>query len=340
MAKAIVGLNGFGRIGRAFTRIALERGSFDIAVINTRKTPVAMMAYLLQYDSLYRKYGKEVKVDGNNLIVGDKRIAVTQGGMPSEVPWGSYGVNVVVDATGAFEKKEELEGHLHDGVQKVILTSPSKDEVTPHVVLGVNDETFPFAEEAVISNASCTTNCAAPMLKVLQDAFGIERAMLTTAHAYTSTQELLDDASKNEARSRAASLSIVPTTTGAADAVARVLPELKGKIDGLSLRVPVPVASFTDLSVVVAKQVSVEEVHAVFKKAAEGPMKGILGYEHTVLVSSDYIGNTHSCTYDDNYTKVVDGTLVKVAGWYDNEWGYSSRLVDLVERLDEKGALH
>lgn len=333
MKRLKVGLNGFGRIGRAFTRIALKKNSFDLVAVNTRKTSNKMMAYLLQFDSVYRKFELGVKEETGGISVDGKQIATTQGDDPAQIPWEKYGVDVVVDATGAFNKKEELKKHLRGSVKKVILTAPAKDEETPHLVLGVNDNNFDFNTQDVISNASCTTNCASPMFKVLDDNFKIVSGFLTTDHAYTQTQPLLDDTSKSPDRSRAAGLNIVPTTTGAAKAVVKTLPNLEGKIDGMAIRVPVPTVSFSDISAVVEKTTTIEEVNSAFKQASETSMKGILAYETEVLVSSDYIGSPYSCIFDANYTKVINNNFVKIFGWYDNEWGYSVRLVDLVERL-------
>lgn len=333
MKRLKVGLNGFGRIGRDFTRIAFKRNSFDIVAVNTRKTPNNMLRYLLQYDSVYRKFEMAVIEEADGISVNDKKIFATQASDPQQIPWEKYGVNVVVDATGAFEKSGDLKKHLRGSVKKVILTAPSKDEETPHVVLGVNDKDFDFARCDIVSNCSCTTNCASPMFKILNDNFKIVSGFLTTAHAYTSTQELLDDPAKSDERSRAAVLNIVPSTTGAAKAVVKTLPHLSGKIDGMAIRVPVPVVSFSDVSAIVEKPTTVDEVNQKFKVASETSMKGILKYETEVLVSSDYIGSTYSCTFDANYTKVINGNFVKIFGWYDNEWGYSTRLVDLVEKL-------
>jgi glyceraldehyde 3-phosphate dehydrogenase len=335
MKKIKVGLNGFGRIGRAFTRIALERGTFEIVAINTRKTPTDMMAYLLQYDSVYRKYSQEVKVEADGLSVGGKKIVTLLNDKPENIPWEKYGVDIVVDATGAFVKQPDLIRHLKGTVKKVVLSAPAKDDETPFVVLGVNDDKFDFAKSQAISMASCTTNCSAPMFKVLNDNFKVVTGFLTTTHAITISQSLLDDAGKKPGTSRAAFTNIIPSTTGAAKAVARVIPELAGKVDGMSLRVPVATGSITDISAVVEKPTTPEEVNKVFKEASMGSMKGILGYEDKILVSSDYIGSPYSCIFDANYTKVVGGTLVKVFGWYDNEWGYSTRLVDTVEKLSD-----
>ena len=333
MQKIKVGLNGFGRIGRAFTRIALTRDNFEIVAINTRKTPTSIMAYLLAFDSVYRKFGMEVKEESDKISVNGKKILTLLNDRPENIPWDKYGVDVVIDATGAFNKKQDLEKHLKGSVKKVILTSPAKDEETPFVVLGVNDDKFDFKNSTVISNASCTTNCSAPMFKVINDNYKVVSGFLTTTHAMTATQSLLDEAKKNESLSRAAFINIIPSTTGAAKAVARVIPELKGKVDGMSLRVPVATGSITDISVIVEKPTTVEEVNKKFKEASETSMKGILGYENRTLVSSDFIGSPYSCIFDANYTKVINGNLVKIFGWYDNEWGYSTRLVDLVERL-------
>ena len=330
-----VGLNGFGRIGRSFARIALQKNLFNIVAINTRKTPNEMLAYLLQYDSIYHKFGMEVKADNDGILVNDRKIYTTLSSTPEEIPWEKYQVDVVIDATGAFTKKIDLERHLKGTVKKVILTAPSKDDETPHVVLGVNDDKINWEKETVISNASCTTNCAAPMFKVLNDNFKIVSGFLTTVHAVTMTQNMLDDAGKNPERSRAAFLNIIPSTSGAAKAVVKTIPELEGKIEVGAIRVPVATGSLSDVSALVEKKTSVEEVNEAFKKASEDKMKGILDYQTEVLVSSDYIGSPCSCVFDANYTKIVNGNNIKVFGWYDNEWGYSCRLVDLVYKLSE-----
>ena len=334
MKRIKVGLNGFGRIGRAITRITSNRNTFEIVAINTRKTAPDMLAYLLQYDSVYRRFGKKVEFGADFISVDGKKIPALMTAEISAIPWDQYGVDVVIDATGAFTKKEDLMKHIKGSVKKVLLTAPAKDETT-HVVLGVNEEAIDWKNEQVISNASCTTNCAAPMFKVLEKEFGVEMGYLTTVHAYTATQSLVDDAKKKIDLSRAASLNTIPSTTGAAKAVSRVIPTLVGKLDGMALRVPVPTVSFTDISAVMKKDVTAEEVNNAFKKYAEGVMKGVLSYETAQLVSSDFIGDTHSCIFDSNYTKVINGKLVKVFGWYDNEWGYSSRVVDLVEKVSE-----
>lgn len=330
MAKLKVGLNGFGRIGRAVARIAEGNDSFEIVHINTRKTPNKTLAYLLKYDSIYRTFNKEVKATEDGIEINGRTITTSLSAEPSQIPWGNAEVQVVIDATGVFVTKPELSKHLRDTVKKVILTAPAKDAETFHIVLGVNELD---QNENVISNASCTTNCAAPLFSVLHNNFKIVRGYLTTVHAYTITQSLLDDSAKSPDRGRAAALNIIPSTTGAAKAVGQVIPELKGKMNGISLRVPVPTGSFVDIAAVVEKETTPEEINSLFKKESEGAMKGIIGYAEDVIVSSDIIGSTYSSIFDPNYTDVIDGTFVKVYGWYDNEWGYSSRLVDLVEKL-------
>jgi len=333
MSKLKIGLNGFGRIGRAVTRIITLRGSCEIVHINTRKTSNEMLAYLLRRDSVYRTFEKPVKALPDGIEVDGRKITTSQCADPSEIPWEGFGVNLVIDATGAFTTTEKLMPHVRGSVKHVILTAPAKDKETTHVVLGVNDEGIAFPETCIISNASCTTNCAAPLFQVLHKEFGISKGYLTTVHAYTQTQSLLDDAGKSEERSRAAALNIIPSTTGAAKAVGEVIPELKGKMDGIALRVPVPTGSFVDITAILNKPTTKEELNSVFKRYSEGPMKGILDYAEDVIVSSDIIGSTYSSIFDPNYTNVLDGTFVKIFGWYDNEWGYSSRIVDLVEKF-------
>lgn len=330
-----IGLNGFGRIGRAFTRLAFDKNLFNIVAVNTGKTPPDMLSYLLKYDSVYRTYDKEVTAQSDGITIKGQKVFSFNIKNPNEIPWEKHYVDIVIDATGLFKTRDDLKKHLRGSVKKVILTAPAKDNSIPHIVLGVNDQDFDFKGANIISNCSCTTNCAAVMFKVLNDNFQIVSGFLTTAHAYTSSQQLLDNSSKEFTRSRAAALSIIPSTTGAAKAVAKVIPELFGKIDGMAIRVPTPVGSLTDVSAVVEKQTTAEEVNEVFKAAEENSMKGILHYEKTPLVSSDYIGSPYSCILDANYTKVVAGNLVKIFGWYDNEWGYCCRLVDLVIKLSE-----
>ena len=334
MKKIRVGLNGFGRIGRAFTRIALTRGNFEIAVINTRKSENKMMAYTLQYDSVYRRFAKKVTATDRGLDIDGVVIPTILNDKPENIPWEKYDVDVVVDATGAFTKTDDLQKHIKGTVKKVLLTSPAKDDM-PHIVLGVNDRDIDFAGQGVFSNASCTTNCASPLFKVLHDNFNIVSGALTTVHAVTQTQSLLDDNGKSFDRSRAAFQNIIPSTSGAAKAVAKTIPDLKGKLEVGSIRVPVPTASLSDVTVIVEKKATVEEVNVAFKAASEESMKGILQYETETLVSSDYIGSPYSCVFDANYTKVINGYMIKVMGWYDNEWGYSTRMVDLVEKVSD-----
>lgn len=333
MKRIKVGLNGFGRIGRAFTRIALMRDVFDIVAINTRKNTPDLLAYLLQYDSIYRKFAKQVTHNDKEILTDGKPITVFQNSDPSTIPWDTAGVDVVVDATGAFTTKADLSKHIKGSVKKVILTAPAKDEETPHVVLEVNDAAINWEKETVISNCSCTTNCMSPMLKVLHSTSAVLAAYMSTTHAYTQSQAMVDDANGSPDRSRAAPLNIVPSTTGAAKAVVKTLPMLKGKIEGIAMRVPVATGSFSEITALVDKKVTAEEVNQAFKAASEGDMKNIMAYETTQLVSSDYIGSPFSCTFDANYTKVINGHLVTIFGWYDNEWGYSCRLVDLVEKV-------
>lgn len=330
-----IGLNGFGRIGRAFARIAFEKNLFNIVAVNTGKTKPDMLAYLLKYDSVYRTFEKEVLAEKDGITVDGQKIASSNIRAPEEIPWEKYNVDIVIDATGVFKTRADLKKHIRGSVKKVILTAPTNDDSIPHVVLGVNDQDFDLKNADIISNCSCTTNCAAPMFKVLNDNFKVVSGFLTTAHAYTISQQLLDNSAKEYTRARAAALSIIPSSTGAAEAVAKVIPTLAGKIDGMAIRVPTPVGSLTDVSAVVEKSTTDEEVNKAFKSASSGAMKGILHYEETPLVSSDYIGSPYSCILDANYTKVINGNLIKIFGWYDNEWGYSSRLVDLVKKLSE-----
>lgn len=333
MKRLNIGLNGFGRIGRAFTRIAFEKKLFNIVAVNTGNTPPPILAYLLKYDSVYRTYVKEVKEADGGITVDGEKIAISMIREPKDISWEKYHVDIVIDCTGVFKTRDTLKDHLRGSVKKVIVTAPVKDDSIPHIVLGVNEDEFDFARSDIISNASCTTNCAAPLFKIVNDYLKIVSGFLTTAHAYTSTQQLLDNSSKEYTRSRAAALSLIPSTTGAADAIGKVILMINGKIDGMAIRVPTPVGSFSDISAVVEKPTTKEQVNDLFKQAAETTMKDILAYEETPLVSSDYIGSPYSCIFDANYTKVINGNFVKIFGWYDNEWGYASRLVDLVSKL-------
>ncbi len=323
-----VGINGFGRIGRLVFRRALEIGGFDFVSINDL-TSAGTLAHLLKYDSVHRRFNGTVEVDGNDLIINGDRLKITAQRDPNNLDW--TGVDVVIEATGIFVTREALSVHIKNGARKVVLTVPAKDEIDATIVLGVNDSIL-TGEEKIISNASCTTNCLAPMVKVLQDAFGIEKGLMTTVHSYTNDQQLLDLPHKDLRRSRAAAVNIIPTTTGAARTVGKVIPELKGKLDGFALRVPTPDGSITDFVAVLKQETSIEEVNAAMKAAADGPMKGILEYTADPIVSSDIIGNPHSTILDSLLT-MVSGNLVKVVGWYDNEFGYSCRVVDLVRKI-------
>ncbi|HNQ31322.1 MAG TPA: type I glyceraldehyde-3-phosphate dehydrogenase [Candidatus Woesebacteria bacterium] len=333
MSPIKIGINGFGRIGRAVARLALDNPAIELVAINTRKGKNELMAYLLQYDTVYRKYHKTVVANDKGLMVDGKQIATTLADKPENIPWEQYGVQVVVDATGAFTKSEDLTKHIKDTVKRVVLTAPAKDD-TPTIVLGVN-ESDELLKSPVLSNASCTTNCAAPLFKVLNDSFGIVMGQMTTIHAYTMTQSMMDDANKEMERSRSAVSNIVPSSSGAAKAVVKVVPDLKGKIEVFAVRVPVPVGSASDLAVVLSREVTPDEVNAAFQAASQNSMQGILGYATDLLVSSDIIGSTYSTVFDPRYTKVTAGKMVKVFGWYDNEWGYSCRVIDLVVKMSK-----
>lgn len=323
-----VGINGFGRIGRLVFRRALEVGGFDFVSINDL-TDAATLKHLLKYDSVHGRFNGTVEVDGNDLIVNGDRLKITAERDPANLRWD--GVDVVIESTGIFTKREQCALHLANGAKKVLLTVPAKDEIDATIVLGVNDHIL-TGNEKIVSNASCTTNCLAPLVKVLNDAFGLEKGLMTTVHGYTNDQRLLDLPHKDLRRARAAAINIIPTTTGAARTVGKVIPELKGKLDGFALRVPTPDGSITDFVATVSRETTVEEVNAAMKAAAEGSMKGILEYCEDPIVSSDIIGNSHSSILDAQSTMVM-GNLVKVVSWYDNEYGYSCRVVDLVKRI-------
>ena len=322
-----VGINGFGRIGRNFFRAAAASGA-DIEVVAANDLgDVKTMAHLLKYDSILGRLPAEVALSDDGITVGDHSLKILAERDPAALPWGELGVDVVVESTGFFTDGTKAKAHLDGGAKKVIISAPGKnDDFT--VVLGVNDGDYDPANHHIISNASCTTNCLAPMAKVLDDEFGIVKGLMTTIHAYTQDQNLQDGPHKDLRRARAAALNVVPTSTGAAKAIGLVLPQLKGKLDGYALRVPVPTGSATDLTVEVGRETTVEEVNAAFKTAAEGPLKGYLTYTEDPIVSSDIVTDPSSCTFDSGLTKVI-GNQVKVVGWYDNEWGYSNRLVDL-----------
>jgi len=333
-----VGINGFGRIGRNFFR-AVEaqraQGNTEIEIVAVNDlTTNEVLAHLLKYDSILGRLDKEVSHDDEYLYVGDAKIralSIKEG--PAALPWGELGVDVVVESTGIFTDANKARGHIEAGAKKVVISAPAKNEDAT-IVMGVNDEVYDGSQD-VISNASCTTNCLAPMAKVLNDKFGVEKGLMTTVHAYTGDQRLQDAPHKDLRRARAAALNMIPTKTGAAQAVALVLPELKGKFDGLAVRVPTPTGSLTDLTFQTSKETTVEEVQAAVKKAAEGPLKGILAYTEDPIVSKDIEGDPHSSIFDATETKVI-GNLVKVLSWYDNEWGYSNRLVDLTKLVASK----
>ncbi len=326
-----VGINGFGRIGRLVLRRALEVGGFDFIGVNDI-TDAKTLGHLLKYDSVHGKFPGTIEVDGSTLIVNGDRIEVTAEKDPAKLPWGKLGADIVVESTGKFADRTGCEKHLEAGAKKVILTVPPKgDKLDQMIVLGVNDEMLKPSDR-LVSNASCTTNCLAPMVKVLHDAFGIEQGFMTTVHSYTNDQQLLDAPHKDLRRARAAAVSMVPTTTGAARAIGQVIPELKGKIDGTSLRIPTPTGSITDLVANLKREVSTEDVNAAFRKAADGPMKGILAYTEDPIVTADIVHDSHSCIFDSAMTMAM-GKTVKVFGWYDNEWGYSCRVVDLIEKM-------
>jgi glyceraldehyde 3-phosphate dehydrogenase len=328
MAKIKVAINGFGRIGRISFRALLEKGNVEVVAINDL-TSTATLAHLLKYDSVHGRFNGTVSFDSANLIVNGVSIPVSAEKDPANLPWAKLGIDVVLESTGRFVDAEGAGKHLQAGAKKVIISAPAKGDITT-VVLGVNDNIL-TGSETIISNASCTTNCLAPMAKVLDEAFGIEKGYITTIHAYTQDQLLQDGPHSDLRRARAAALSIVPTSTGAAKAVGLVLPHLKGKLDGVAMRVPTPDGSLTDLAVVLKKEVSVADINAAMKLASETTMKGILQYTEDEIVSIDIVGNPHSCIFDAKLT-AVNGTLAKVVGWYDNEFGYSSRVADLIAR--------
>ncbi len=326
-----VGINGFGRIGRNFLRASLDsKANFEIVAINDL-TDNATLAHLLKYDSILGRLGRPVSFTDTTITVDGKNISISAERDPANIPWAKMGVDVVVESTGIFTKAADAQKHIDAGAKKVIISAPASDEDIT-IVLGVNHENYDPAKHHIISNASCTTNCLAPMAKVLNDEFGIVRGLMTTIHAYTNDQVILDFPHKDLRRSRAAALSIIPTSTGAAKAISLVIPELKGKLDGFAMRVPVPTGSATDLTVELAKEATVEQINAAMKRASEGSLKGYLTYTSDPIVSADIVTDPASCIFDSGLTKVI-GTQVKVVGWYDNEWGYSNRLVDLIQYI-------
>ena len=329
-----VGINGFGRIGRNFFRAAIEQGA-DIEVVAVNDlTDNKTLAHLLKYDSIMGRFNGEVSYDDEGIIVDGKHIKVLAQRDPADLPWGELGVEVVVESTGFFTDGEKAAAHIAAGAKKVVISAPAKN-VDGTFVMGVNDGDYDPATLNIISNASCTTNCLAPLAKVLHENFGIERGIMTTIHSYTGDQRVLDAPHSDLRRARAAALNMIPTKTGAAQAVALVLPELKGKFDGLAVRVPTPTGSLTDLTFVATKEVSVEAIQAAVKAAAEGELKGVLEYTEDPIVSTDIVGNPHTSIFDATETKVI-GNLVKVLSWYDNEWGYSNALVRLTSLVGSK----
>ena len=330
MGDLPIAINGFGRIGRLVFRAAAEQGGIDVRAINDL-TDAKTLAHLLKYDSTHGRFAGEVAVDGDNLIVDGKTIRILAERNPADLPWGELGIDFVLESTGFFTNADGAKAHLDAGAKKVVISAPAKGEDVT-VVTGVNDNDLQ-AEHTIISNASCTTNCLAPMAKVLHEQFGIVKGMMNTIHSYTGDQRLLDAPHSDMRRARSAALSMVPTTTGAAVAVGKVLPALNGKLDGLSVRVPTANGSLTDFTTVLEKETSAEEINAAFNAAAAGALSGILEYSEDPLVLADIVGNPHSCVFDALSTNVLEGNMVKILGWYDNEWGYSNRCVDLLKKL-------
>ena len=330
-----IAINGFGRIGRNVFKIAFERPGIDIVAINDITDPKTL-AHLLKYDSTFGIYAKTVEVKDSSFIVDGTEVKILAERNPAQLPWAEFGVDVVIESTGIFRSAESPKGgykdHIKAGAKKVILTVPAKDEIDQMIVLGVNDSSLDLSNDA-FSNASCTTNCLAPVVKVLNDVFGVEQGLMTTVHSYTNDQVILDQPHTDLRRGRAAGLNIIPTTTGAAAAVGKVIPELKGKLNGMSMRVPTPTGSVVDLVAKLGKSVDAGEVNAAMKAAADGAMKGILEYTEDPIVSMDVKGNSHSALFDAGSTMVMEGGFIKVIAWYDNEFGYSTRVVDLAQKL-------
>ena len=330
-----IGINGFGRIGRNVLRTALGDADFDFVAVNDL-TDTKTLAHLLKYDSVLGNLDREISADGDSIKVGNDRFRVFSEKDPAAIDWESVGAEIVIESTGRFNTGEDAKKHLRGSVKKVIISAPAKNEDIT-IVLGVNEGKYDAAKHHIISNASCTTNCLAPVAKVIHENFGIKLAQMTTIHSYTNDQQLLDLPHKDMRRARAAALSMIPTTTGAAKAVSLVIPELEGKFDGISVRVPTPNVSLIDVVIEVEKSATKEEVNAALKAAAEGPMKGILAFSEEPLVSVDFRKNDNSSIVDADYTKVLGGTLVKILSWYDNEWGYSCRVRDLIKFIAAKG---
>lgn len=326
-----IAINGFGRIGRTIMRIAKQRGHYDVVAVNDLAS-IEQLAYAFKYDSIHGTYPDDVNVRGDTMEISGDPFQVLNEKDPDKLPWKELGIDYVIESSGVFRTVDALNKHLDAGAQRIILTVPCKDSLDATLVTGVNDHVI-TPDAKIISNASCTTNCAAPLCKVLHESFGIRRGLLTTVHAYTSSQRLIDSPHKDNRRSRNAATNIVPTSTGAAKAVGLVMPELAGRLDGMAMRVPVPDGSLVDLVVEVDKETSVEAVNAAMAAAAADQLKGILAYTEEDLVSSDIIGNSHSSIFDSQLTQVIDGSMVKVVSWYDNEWGYSTRVEELIGKL-------
>ena len=331
-----VGINGFGRIGRQVLRAAKQGGITDIDFVAVNDlTDTKTLAHLFKYDSVHREYQGAVSAGGDSISIDGDEIRILAEKDPGKLPWKELGVDIVLECTGRFTDSSKAQAHITGGAKKVIISAPAKGEDIT-IVMGVNHTKYDPSSHHIISNASCTTNCLVPMVKVVRDNFGFVRGSMVTIHSYTNDQSILDLPHKDLRRARAAAISMIPTTTGAAKATSLVIPELKGKIDGIAIRVPTPDVSMTDLAVVVEKAVTVEQINAAFRKASTGELAGILQYTEEELVSCDYIGNPHSCIFDSKCTNVVDGLLLKVSGWYDNEWGYASRCVDLLQYVGAK----
>lgn len=330
-----VGINGFGRIGREVFRVAFNNPEVEVVAVNDL-TDSATLAHLLKYDSVHGTFHHEVEADGDCIVVDGKKVKVFASPDPAKIPWGEVGAEIVIESTGRFTEGAKAKAHLEAGAKKVIISAPAKGEDIT-IVMGVNEDKYVAAEHNIISNASCTTNCLAPFTKVLMENFGIESGLMTTVHSYTNDQRILDLPHKDLRRARAAACSIIPTTTGAAKAVALVLPELKGKLNGFAMRVPTPNVSITDLTVLLQKDTTAEEINAVLKEAAEGKLKGIMGYSDLPLVSRDYNGCPLSSIVDGLSTMMVGPRMAKVVSWYDNEWGYSNRVVDLACYIAKQG---
>lgn len=326
-----IAVNGFGRIGRTVLRIAKMRRQFNVIAVNDLSGP-EQLAYSFKYDSVHGRYPGEVSIEGDTMRIDNDSFRVLGEKDPAKLPWKELGVDYVIESTGKFRKLDDLKTHLNAGAARVIVTVPTKDYLESTVVLGVNDHVL-TKDAVIISNASCTTNCSAPLALILHRAFGIKRGLLNTVHAFTADQRLVDTPHEDFRRSRHASINIIPTSTGAARAIGRVIPELEGKLDGVALRVPVPDGSVVDLTVQLEKPVTVRQVNDAVRAASEGELRDVLEYQTDPIVSSDIVGNSHSCIFDSLLTQVIDGTFLKVIAWYDNEWGYSSRVADLIVRL-------